>query len=402
MTLTPLTSMDVSGRRLAVRADLNVPLTQSGVGDATRIARFAKGVRPLLDQGARIVVLTHLGRPEGELTPALTTERLVPALASALERPVTFSDTCAGPIVERASGHLAPGQVLLCENLRFERGEECNDPALGAQLARLGDIYVNDAFSCCHRAHASTTSAVLAADRAAAGPLLLEELAALEGALADPQKPAVALIGGRSVAPRLKVLKRLVPRINRILLGGGLANAFLFARGYSIGRSFIEPEYSDAILEISALAEVAGCRIVMPQDFVVAGFQRVGINSYPVPLAGVRANRRILDIGPETVARYREILTNARTILWNGPLGTYETPPFDAGTAALAQTVAELTRAGLAVSVAGGGDTLVALNRTGVAHDFTHVSTAGGAFLEWLEGRALPGLDALERKAHAA
>ncbi|TCO70492.1 phosphoglycerate kinase [Rhodovulum euryhalinum] len=402
MALTPLTSLDVAGKRLAVRADLNVPLTRDGVGDATRIARFARGMKPLLDQGARIVVLSHLGRPNGELTPALTTERLVPALAEALGRPVMFNDTCVGPIVERASERLEPGQVMLCENLRFERGEELNDPRLGAQLARLGDIYVNDAFSCCHRAHASTTAAVLTADRVAAGPLLLEELAALEGALDEPQYPSVALIGGGSVAPRLNVLKRLVPRINTILLGGGIANAFLFARGYSIGRSFIEPEYAEDILEIAALAEVAGCRIVTPEDFIVAGFQRAGINSYPVPLGGVRANRRILDIGPNTIARYQEILRDARTILWNGPVGTYETRPFDAGTRALAQTVAELTRSGLAVSVAGGGDTLVALNRTGFAHDFTHVSTAGGAFLEWLEGRRMPGLDALERKAHAA
>ncbi|TCM85263.1 phosphoglycerate kinase [Rhodovulum steppense] len=402
MAFTPLTSLDVAGRRLAVRADLNVPLTRDGVGDATRIARFARGMKPLLEQGARLIVLTHLGRPNGELTPALTTERLVPALAEALGRKVMFNDTCVGPIVERRGEALRPGEVLLCENLRFERGEEQNDARLGAGLARLGDIYVNDAFSCCHRAHASTTAAVLAAERVAVGPLFLEELSALEGALADPQPPSVALIGGGSVAPRLGLLKRLVPRINTILLGGGIANAFLFARGYSIGRSFIEPEYAEDVLEIAALAEVAGCRIVTPDDFVVAGFQRVGINSYPVPLGGVRANRRILDIGPNTIARYQDILRDARTILWNGPMGTYETPPFDAGTRALAQSVAELTRAGLAVSVAGGGDTLVALNRTGVAHDFTHVSTAGGAFLEWLEGRTMPGLDALERKADAA
>ncbi|TCP42953.1 phosphoglycerate kinase [Rhodovulum marinum] len=402
MALTPLTSLDVAGKRLAVRADLNVPLSADGVGDATRIARFARGMKPLLDQGARIVVLTHLGRPNGELTPALTTERLKPALERELGRPVLFNDTCVGPLVERRGEALQPGEVLLCENLRFERGEETNDPRLGAQLASLGEIYVNDAFSCCHREHASTTAAVLAADRVAAGPLLLEELAALEGALDEPQPPSVALIGGGSVAPRLNVLKRLVPKINTILLGGGIANAFLFARGYSIGRSFIEPEYADDILEIAALAQVAGCRIVTPEDFVVAGFQRTGINCYPVPLGGIRANRRILDIGPNTIARYQAILKSARTILWNGPVGTYETRPFDAGTNALAQSVAELTRSGLAVSVAGGGDTLVALNRTGVAHDFTHVSTAGGAFLEWLEGRRMPGLDALEHKAHAA
>ncbi|GAA0285719.1 phosphoglycerate kinase [Rhodovulum strictum] len=402
MAFTPLTSLDVAGRRLAVRADLNVPLTRDGVGDATRIARFARGMTPLLDQGARLIVLTHLGRPNGELTPALTTERLVPTLSEALGRPVLFKDSCVDPMVERTSQRLEPGQVMLCENLRFERGEELNDPRLGAQLARLGDIYVNDAFSCCHRAHASTTAAVLAAERVAVGPLFLEELSALEGALDDPQPPSVALIGGGSVAPRLGVLRRLVPRINTILLGGGIANTFLFARGYSVGRSYVEPEYAEDILELAALAEVAGCRIVTPVDFVVAGFQRAGINSYPVPLGGVRANRRILDIGPNTVALYQDLLRTARTIVWNGPMGTYETAPFDAGTRALAQSVAELTRAGLAVSVAGGGDTLVALNRTGAAHDFTHVSTAGGAFLEWLEGRQMPGLDALERKADAA
>jgi phosphoglycerate kinase len=402
MAPVPLTSLDVSGKRLAVRADLNVPLADGKVSDATRIARYAKGMKPLLDRGARVIVLSHLGRPDGELTPALSLERIKPALAKALGRPVIFSDTCAGPGVERASELLEPGQVLLCENLRFERGEELNDPRLGAQLAALGDIYVNDAFSCCHRAHASTTTAVLAARHAAAGPLLMEELAALGSALDEPQYPSVALIGGGSVAPRLGVLKRLVPKIDTILLGGGLASAFLFARGYSIGRSFLEPEYADDVLEIAALAMVAGCEIVTPEDFIVAGFQRKGISSYPVPLGGIRPNRRILDIGPNTVERYQEILRGARTILWNGPMGTYETPPFDAGTNALAATVAEQTRGGICVSVAGGGDTLVALNRSGYAKDFTYVSTAGGAFLEWLEGRSMPGLDALERKEHAA
>ncbi|ARE41637.1 Phosphoglycerate kinase [Rhodovulum sp. P5] len=402
MAYTPLTSLDVSGARLAVRADLNVPLTHEGVGDATRIARFARGMKPLLDKGARVVVLSHLGRPDGEMTPALTTERLVPALSQALGRPVKFNDTCAGPTVERAGENLAPGEVMLCENLRFERGEELNDPNLGAQLAQLGDIYVNDAFSCCHRAHASTTSAVLAAKRVAVGPLFVEEMAALEGALTDPQSPSVAVIGGGSVQPRLGLLKRLAPRIDTLLLGGAIANAFLFARGYSIGRSRVEPEFAEEVLEIAALAEIAECRLMVPEDFVVAGFQRAGINHYPVPLGGVRANRRILDIGPNTVETYQKVLRKARTILWNGPMGTYETAPFDAGTKALAQTVAEQTRSGLAVSVAGGGDTLVALNKTGVAHDFTYVSTAGGAFLEWLEGREMPGLDALEQKAHAA
>ncbi|MBK1634500.1 phosphoglycerate kinase [Rhodovulum adriaticum] len=402
MTLTPLTSWDVSGARLAVRADLNVPLIHEGLGDTTRIARFAEGMKPLLDQGARIVVLTHLGRPEGELTPHLTTERLKPALEAALQRPVIFNDTCAGPIVERASELLEPGQVLLCENLRFERGEEQNDPMLGAQLAKLGDIYVNDAFSCCHRAHASTTSAVLAAETVAAGPLFMKEMTALESALDEPQYPSVAVIGGGSIAPRLGVLKRLAPKIDTILLGGGLANAFLFARGYSIGRSFVEREYAEDILEISALAMVAGCEIVTPKDFIVASNQRSDVKSYPVPLGGIRANRRILDIGPETVAHYQDILRGARTILWNGPVGTYETPPFNAGTNALAKTVAEHSRAGLCVSVAGGADTMAALNAAGVMKDFTHVSTAGGAFLDWLEGRTLPGLAALERKEHAA
>ncbi|MBL3571067.1 phosphoglycerate kinase [Rhodovulum sulfidophilum] len=401
MAPTPLTSLDVSGRRLAVRADLNVPLGPGGVGDATRIARFARGMKPLLAQGARLVVLSHLGRPEGELTPALSLERVQTALADALEAPVRFIDTCAGPMAERTSLALAPGEVLLCENLRFERGEEVNDPRLGADLARLGDIYVNDAFSCCHRLHASTTAAVDAAQTVAAGPLLLEELAQLDRALDTPLSPSVALVGGRSMAERLGLLKRLVAKIDTILLGGGLANTFLFARGYSVGKSFCEPELADEILEIAALAEVAGCRIVMPRDFVVDGLQHAGQHAYPVPLGGIRPNRRVYDLGPNTVELYRGLLRKARTIVWNGPLGTYETPPFDGATRALAETVAEQTRAGLCVSVAGGGDTLVALNRSGHAHDFTYVSTAGGAFLEWLEGRPLPGLEALERAERA-
>ncbi|MEX5729428.1 phosphoglycerate kinase [Rhodovulum iodosum] len=402
MALTPLTSLDVSGRRLAVRADLNVPLTETGVGDATRIARFAKGMIPLLDEGARLIVLSHLGRPNGDMTPALSLRRIKGALAEALGRPVIFNETAAGAMAERASELLEPGQVLLCENLRFEHGEERNDPRLGQQLAALGDIYVNDAFSCSHRAHASTTSAIQAAARPAAGPLMMEELAALEGALVDPQYPSVALIGGGSVAPRLGVLKRLVRKLDTILVGGGLANALLFAKGYGIGRSYIETELADEILEIAALAMVSGCEIVLPEDIVVASVQYPGAEARALPLAGCPANGRILDIGPNTVERYREILRGARTILWNGPLGTYETPPFDTATNALAQSVAELTRAGLCVSVAGGGDTLVALNRAGVTNDFTYVSTAGGAFLEWLEGRRLPGIAALERTEHAA
>ncbi|MBN2905529.1 MAG: phosphoglycerate kinase [Rhodobacteraceae bacterium] len=402
MALLPLTSLDVSGKRLAVRADLNVPLTANGVGDATRIARFAKGMKPLLAQGARLVVLSHLGRPEGDLTPALSMRRIKGALSDALECPVLFNETCAGELAERVSENLAPGEVLLCENLRFEHGEEVNDPRLGAELARLGDIYVNDAFSCSHRAHASTTAAVYAARIPAAGPLMMEELAALEGALLNPQYPSVALIGGGSAAPRLGVLKRLVRKLDAILLGGGLANDFLFARGYSIGRSFHEPELADEILEIAALAMVSGCEIILPEDIVVANIQRPGVTGHALPLAGCPANGRILDIGPNTVERYRTILKGARTILWNGPLGTYETPPFDAATRALAQTVAEQTRAGVCVSVAGGADTLAAMNAAGVTDDFTHVSTAGGAFLEWLEGRTLPGIAALERAEHAA
>ncbi|MBL3610222.1 phosphoglycerate kinase [Rhodovulum sulfidophilum] len=397
----PLTSLDVAGRRLAVRADLNVPLGPAGVTDATRITRFASGMKPLLARGARLVVLSHLGRPGGEMTPALTLERVQGALADALEAPVRFVDTCAGPMAERLGQDLAPGEVLLCENLRFERGEERNDPRLGTELARLGDIYVNDAFSCCHRLHASTTAAIDAAGQVAAGPLLLEELAQLGRALDAPPSPSVALMGGQSMTERLGLMKRLVRRVGTILLGGGLANSFLFARGYSIGRSFCEPELADDLLEIAALAEVAGCRIVMPRDFVVDGLQHAGGHAYPVPLGGIRPNRRVYDLGPDTVELYRGILRSARTIVWNGPLGTCETPPFDAATRALAETVAEQTRAGLCVSVAGGGDTLVALNRSGHAHDFTYVSTAGGAFLEWLEGRPLPGLEALERAKRA-
>ena len=397
MTVVAITDMDVTGKRLLVRADLNVPMAGGRVSDATRITRFADGMRPLLDRGAALVILSHFGRPKG--ADAAFSLRLVrDDLARALARPVGFAmlDDAA-----EAAQELAPGRVLLVENVRFEPGEERNDPALAARFAALGDIYVNDAFSCAHRAHAST-AAVAGLLPAAAGPLMMEELAALAAALDAPRRPSVAIVGGAKVSSKIAVLKHLVTRLDAVIIGGGMANTFLMAKGAPMGRSLHEADQAATVAEIEALAAKHGCAIHLPTDVVVAREFRAGAPSETVAADACPPDAMILDAGPESVEAFREVLRNARTILWNGPLGAFELPPFDAATMALARAAADLTRAGLVTSVAGGGDTVAALNAAGVAEQFTYVSTAGGAFLEWLEGRALPGVAALSAADQAA
>lgn len=393
--LRPVTPADVADKRVIVRADLNVPMEDGRVTDHTRITRFAKGMKPLLDAGARLVILTHFGRPKpNELDPAYSVDKLRPALFEALGVPVKFSDVCDDRSAVILSQSLNPGEALLCENLRYNPGETANDPVFAAALARLGDIYVNDAFSCAHRAHAST-DALARILPAYAGPLLMEEITALTEALEAPKSPAVAIVGGAKVSTKIAVLKNLVTKLDAVIVGGGMANTFLFARGAPMGTSLHEADQIDTVREIEELAAAHACQILLPADVVVAReFKAHAVNRI-VAADECPDDSMILDAGPKALAEFQTVLADANTILWNGPLGAFEIMPFDRSTVELARTAADLTRQGLAVSVAGGGDTVAALNLAGVADDFTYVSSAGGAFLEWLEGRTLPGIAAL-------
>ncbi|HBG98893.1 MAG: phosphoglycerate kinase [Rhodobacteraceae bacterium] len=402
MAIRRITDMDVAGQRLLVRADLNVPVEDGRVTDTTRIDRFAAGMRPLLERGARLVILTHFGRPKpNEKNPDYSVDKLRPALSKALRVPVKFSDVCADASAVMLSEQLRDGEALLCENLRYNAGETQNDPGFAADLAKLGDIYVNDAFSTAHRAHAST-EALAHLLPAAAGPLMIEEVAALTAALEVPKRPAVAIVGGAKVSTKIAVLQNLVARVDAVIVGGGMANTFLFADGAPMGRSLHEPDQTGTVAAIRAAAAESGCRIWLPRDIVCATEFKAHADAITVPNDACPANRMILDAGPKATADFETELDAAATILWNGPLGAFEIPPFDAATLRLARKAAALTRAGRAVSVAGGGDTVAALNAAGVTGDFTYVSTAGGAFLEWLEGKTLPGIAALERAAQTA
>jgi phosphoglycerate kinase len=387
-----VSDLEVRGRRLVVRADLNVPAEGGRITDDTRIRRFAEGMRPLLAQGAALVVLSHFGRPKGR-DRAFSLRQLRDALSRALACPVPFAELDEA---QAAAEDLRPGQALLVENLRFEPGEERNDAALARRLAALGDIYVNDAFSCAHRAHAST-EAIAHLMPAVAGPLMAGELAALQGALEAPKRPSVAIVGGSKVSTKIAVLKNLVGRVDHLIVGGGMANTFLFAGGAPMGHSLHEADQAGTVADIRRLAAPSGCTIHLPADVVVAREFRAHAATQTLPATDCPADAMILDAGPQAVARFTAVLEGARTILWNGPLGAFEMPPFDAATLALARVAAELTRGGTAVSVAGGGDTVAALNAAGVTDRFTYVSTAGGAFLEWLEGRDLPGVAALHQ-----
>ncbi len=398
MSIRAVTDMNVAGKRLVVRADLNVPMADGRVTDATRITRFAEGMKPLLAQGAALVILSHFGRPKGAPDPAMSLRHLRDDLSRALGCPVKFATLDEAPA---AAAALPAGQVLLVENVRFEPGEEKDDAGLAKRFAALGDIYVNDAFSCAHRAHAST-AAIAGLLTAAAGPLMMEELGALTAALESPKRPSVAIVGGAKVSSKIAVLKNLVAKVDHVIVGGGMANTFLFADGAPMGKSLHEADQVGTVAEIRAMALKSGCTIHLPKDVVVAREFKAHAASQTVVADQCPADAMILDAGPAAVAEFRKVLEGAKTILWNGPLGAFEMQPFDMATVALAKTAADLTRAGLCVSVAGGGDTVAALNAAGVADQFTYVSTAGGAFLEWLEGRELPGVAALDRADQAA
>ncbi|UCH72818.1 MAG: phosphoglycerate kinase [Rhodospirillales bacterium] len=388
--------LELSGRRVLVRGDLNVPVAGGKVTDATRIERLAPTLRELCDKGARVVVMSHFGRPKGKIVPEMSLEPVVPALSAALGgADVAFAGDCIGAAAETVVANLPPGGIALLENLRFHAGEEANDAAFAAALAKLGDAYVNDAFSAAHRAHAST-EAIARLLPAAAGRAMQAELEALAAALESPAQPVAALIGGAKVSSKLDVLGNLVGRVDAIIIGGGMANTFLAARGIDVAASLCEHDLAETARDIEAKATATGCELVLPVDAVVAAKFEAGAAVETVAIDAVPAGMMILDIGPDSIADLNRRLGMLRTLLWNGPLGAFEVTPFDNGTVAVAREAGRLTRAGGLISVAGGGDTVSALNHAGVAADFTYVSTAGGAFLEWLEGKTLPGVKALE------
>ncbi len=392
-----LDQIEVSGKRVLVRVDLNVPMKDGVVTDATRIERAAVTLAELADKGAKVIILSHFGRPKNGPDAENSLAPLVAPLGKALAgREVAFAEDCIGPKAEAAVAALQPGSVLLLENLRFHAGEEKNDPAFVASLAALGDIWVNDAFSAAHRAHASTAG-LAAKLPAVAGRLMQAELEALTKALGGgEQAKTVAMVGGAKVSTKLDILTNLVARVGALVIGGAMANTFLYAQGHPVGSSLCEKDMAETARSILAKAATVGCKIILPVDLAVATEFKAGAAFEIVAAGAIPDGKMALDIGPASVAEARKAFEAASTLVWNGPAGAFEIPPFDAGTVALARAAADLTQAGKLVSVAGGGDTVAALAAAGVVEKFTYISTAGGAFLEWLEGKTLPGVAALE------
>jgi phosphoglycerate kinase len=390
-----LDDIEVRGKRVLLRADLNVPVKDGRVTDATRIERLAPTIRDLADKGARVIVMSHFGRPEKGPDPKLSLKPLVEPLAKAVGRPVAFAEDCVGASAQRVVGALKDGDVALLENTRFHPEEEKNDLGFAKALASLGDLYVNDAFSAAHRAHASTEG-VAHFLPAAAGRLMQEELEALHAALGAPKRPVAAIVAGSKVSTKLQLLDFMLKKVQVLVIGGAMANTLLLAQGKKVGRSLVEKNMLDAAQKILADARSASCELILPVDAVIAPELKAGVATQTVAIDRVPDDQMILDIGPQSVAAIAQRLEQCPTLVWNGPVGAFETRPFDAGTVALAQRVAALTRAGKMLSVAGGGDTVAALHEAGVIDSLSYVSTAGGAFLEWLEGRELPGVAALK------
>ncbi len=389
-----LDDLDPKGKRVLLRVDINVPMEDGRVTDATRIERVGPTIRELADRGGKVVLLAHYGRPKGRPTEADSLRQLVPTLAQLLGRSVAFAADCIGPEASAAIEAMADGDVLLLENTRFHQGEEKNDADFVMALAANGDVYVNDAFSAAHRAHASTEG-IAHRLPAYAGRTMQAELEALGAALTAPARPVMAIVGGAKVSTKLDLLGNLVAKTQFLVIGGGMANTFLAAEGKAVGKSLCEHDLAPTARDVIAKARAAGCQIVLPVDATVAQKFEAHAPSHIVSVDHVGAEDMILDIGPKTVARIEALMGTCRTIVWNGPLGAFELPPFDEGTVSVARTAARLTVEGVALSVAGGGDTVAALNAAHVAQQFSYVSTAGGAFLEWLEGKALPGVAAL-------
>ena len=394
MDFLTLDDLDLAGKRVLTRVDINVPVEDGRVTDDTRIRRIVPTIRDIMDKGGKPILLAHFGRPKGKVVPEMSLRQLVPALEEALGVPVRFVDGD----YEAASRALPEGEVMLCENTRFNPGEEANDPEFAERLASMGDVYCNDAFSAAHRAHAST-EALARLLPACAGRLMEAELKALDAALGNPDRPVVAVVGGAKVSTKLDLLGNLVAKVDHLVIGGGMANTFLAAQGADVGRSLCEHDLADTARQILARAKETGCSVHLPVDVVAAREFKAGVPSRTCRVADLSEDEMILDAGPGTVGLIKRVFAEAKTLVWNGPLGAFEIPPFDAATVAAAQEAARLTREGQLVSVAGGGDTVAALNHAGVAEDFTYVSTAGGAFLEWMEGKTLPGVAALEEAA---
>ena len=392
-----LDDANVAGKRVLLRVDLNVPTEGGRVTDATRIERVAPTITEIADKGGKVILLAHFGRPKGGPDEANSLRPVAAAVADIIKRPVAFATDSVGKTADDAIAKMKNGDVLLLENTRFHKGEEKNDPAHVDELAKLGDIYVNDAFSAAHRAHA-TTEGLARKLPAHAGRAMEKELEALALALGVPTRPVAAIVGGAKVSTKLDLLQNLVNKVDVLIIGGGMANTFLFAEGKGVGRSLCEKDLADTARWIVAAAEKAKCRILLPVDATVAAELKPHVHAHVVSVDHVPHEEMILDIGPRSVTAVEEALAHAKTLVWNGPFGAFETPPFDAATMAIAKTAASLTKEGKLKSVAGGGDTVAALNEAKVAGDFTYVSTAGGAFLEWMEGKALPGVEALRAK----
>ena len=388
--------LDLKGKRVLVRADLNVPAKNGVVTDATRLERVVPGLKDLANRGARVIVLSHFGRPKDGPDKENSLAPVAAELGKLVGVPVALAPDCVGEAATSAVSALSNGGIVVLENTRFHKGEEKNDPAFAKAVAALGDIFVNDAFSAAHRAHA-TTEGVARLLPAYAGPLMMEEINALRTALEQPERPVAAVVGGAKVSTKIPVLTNLSAKVDKLIIGGGMANTFLLAGGVEIGKSLAEPDLVETAREIMHAAKSRSCEIVLPQDVVVAERFEAGAPARTVLTMDVRPGDMILDVGPKTVGHYVDVLSRCETLLWNGPLGAFEIAPFGEGTFALARAAAERTKAGTLVSVAGGGDTVAALNAAGVTEEFTYVSTAGGAFLEWLEGRELPGVAALAR-----
>ncbi|MGC1504839.1 MAG: phosphoglycerate kinase [Sulfitobacter sp.] len=394
-----LDDLDVAGKRVLVRVDINVPVENGRVTDATRIARIVPTVRDILAKGGKPMLLAHFGRPKGKVVLDMSLRQVLPALRKALGVSVAFVETMDA--AEALTDEAKAADVILLENIRFHPGEEANDAAFAARLAALGDVYCNDAFSAAHRAHASTT-AVARLMPSCAGRLMQAELRALEAALSTPQRPVGAVVGGAKVSTKIALLENLVNRLDVLIIGGGMANTFLGAVGADLGASLKEPDFYDTAREILAQADRAGCRVILPQDGLVAREFAAGA-AHEVKLLDadtkLDSDQMVLDAGPESIETVRAAFEGLKTLIWNGPMGAFEIAPFDTATVAAAQIAAKRTKDGALVSVAGGGDTVAALNKAGASSEFTYISTAGGAFLEWMEGKTLPGVAALEGRA---
>jgi len=385
----------LAGKTALVRVDFNVPMEAGKVTEDTRLRVALPTINKLRDAGAKVALLAHFDRPKGKVVPSMSLQPVVDDLEHLLGAPVRFATDCVGEEARAMIADIDIGGVVLLENVRFHAGEEANDPAFAAQLAELGDVYVNDAFSAAHRAHASTEGLARLLP-AYAGESMRRELDALDAALGRPQKPVIGIVGGAKVSTKLDLLKNLVGKLDRLAIGGGMANTFLFAQGIDIGGSLAERDMADTALEILAEAKSRGCEILLPVDFVVATEVKPGAAARAIAAGQpLSAEDKILDAGPATVARLTAAVDASKTLIWNGPLGVFEVPPFDAATVAVAHHVAARARSGHLVAVGGGGDTVAALHHAGVADDMTFVSTAGGAFLEWMEGKPLPGVEAL-------